>query len=568
MSRPCAWAARALAAALAAYLMVVGQATSAPAAEGDPLRVLVVGDSISHGSGGDYTWRMRFSRIMAAAGAPVDLMGTRTDLHNEVRKLSDERAGATDGDYRTWAYADPTFIDREHMAQWGSTYRDQRLAVGDAVARTQPAVVLTQLGTNDLTWLGSPEGAMEWVRDYVAAVRRAKPDTAIVLGTVPRRYDSWVGSYVLVEQSATFNALLTGYAAETTTPESSVVVAETASDFDPRVDTYDGTHPGAMGESRIATAMALAMQRLGLAKGVPEVAATYTWDVRAPAPTVTTAPRTATVSWSRESTGASGMYVRVRNVTAGETSTTQLPYAAGLADGDTWTLNGLAGGARYELSLRPAKGTMLGLPGPVTSALVPSAVPLTCTVTMPSRVSITRPVLTLTAGYRPDCAATGATSARWALANSGGTQKATIAYPATSTTATDTAIAAGTYTWKPLGAVNRDRVPLSQNTVATSARFGSSGTLTATRSGSRVTITATASRYMAYLDRYARITPTAQALIQYRLADGSWKTLKYAYPTATKAYVWSYTYSGTRTYRLLLPDASNYWGSASASVTR
>ena len=67
-------------------------------------RVLLFGDSITHGRDGDWTWRYRLWRqLQDAWERDVDFVGPADDLHSASR-----------------AYQDPLF-DRDHASRWGTT---------------------------------------------------------------------------------------------------------------------------------------------------------------------------------------------------------------------------------------------------------------------------------------------------------------------------------------------------------------------------------------------------------------------------------------------------------------
>ncbi len=71
-----------------------------------PTRVLIVGDSVTIGDAGDYTWR-RFSwKGLEQTGASVDFVGPYRATHDH------------DKDKDTGTYADPIF-DPDHAAKWG-----------------------------------------------------------------------------------------------------------------------------------------------------------------------------------------------------------------------------------------------------------------------------------------------------------------------------------------------------------------------------------------------------------------------------------------------------------------
>ena len=69
---------------------------------------MVVGDSISHGSAGDYTWRYRLWKHLTGNGVAVDFVGPRRGLFDSVRSPSGEVID-------TNTYADRAF-DSDHNA--------------------------------------------------------------------------------------------------------------------------------------------------------------------------------------------------------------------------------------------------------------------------------------------------------------------------------------------------------------------------------------------------------------------------------------------------------------------
>src|SRR4030095_1828177 len=102
--------------------------------------MMIVGDSISHGSSGDYTWRYRLYKHLTANGIAVDFVGPRNDLEN----IMTTQAG--DGDQ---TYADPDF-DTDHDSQSGRTLVDEAAVIGSKVREYNPDYLLVLLGINDL----------------------------------------------------------------------------------------------------------------------------------------------------------------------------------------------------------------------------------------------------------------------------------------------------------------------------------------------------------------------------------------------------------------------------------
>src|SRR4051794_32428419 len=133
---------RALRGLVAAALLAAGLVGVPPApvaaAPDDPLRILVVGDSMTQGSSGDWTWRYRLWRHLTDAGLAIDFVGPRTDLYDNV---ADQL-----GDH---SYVDAAF-DQDHAAKWGLSLAfmaaDPPTGIGwsidELVAAYHPDVVL------------------------------------------------------------------------------------------------------------------------------------------------------------------------------------------------------------------------------------------------------------------------------------------------------------------------------------------------------------------------------------------------------------------------------------------
>ncbi|WP_170201449.1 GDSL-type esterase/lipase family protein [Actinocorallia herbida] len=210
------------------------------------IRIMIVGDSISHGSSGDWTWRYRLWKHLRVHGVELDLVGPRDDLD----AITTAAPGDGDG-----AYADPDF-DPDHDAQWGRPFLAEKDEIESKVRVHRPDLLLVLLGINDLFWHGLPAEENEAnVRSFVAAARRGAPGLRLVLGTVldtQRARDDVVFNARVSE----FNRRLVLLADDLSTPGSPVAIAPTATEFVASAHTWDGTHPNPRGELRIAAAFA------------------------------------------------------------------------------------------------------------------------------------------------------------------------------------------------------------------------------------------------------------------------------------------------------------------------
>ena len=131
----------------------------------DPVRILLVGDSVTQGSAGDWTWRYRLWKHFQAAGVAVDFVGPRDDLYDNV--------SATLG---SQAYVDAAF-DRDHAARWGMSVDVPDVPIATLVEEYRPDVVVEMLGVNDLVFGGrAPETVANRVGD--SSTRPGRPTPA------------------------------------------------------------------------------------------------------------------------------------------------------------------------------------------------------------------------------------------------------------------------------------------------------------------------------------------------------------------------------------------------------
>lgn len=220
------------------------------AAETASVDVMVVGDSITQGRSGDWTWRYHFSRQLAAS---VEMVGPRNDLY------------AGDGAFGSHAYADPGF-DSDHDAQWGQAIFQAAEHIRADVRTEQPDQLVVLLGINDLIRFDrSAEQAIDSLHTFIAEAREGRAKLPIILGTLlpseRARNDADFAARV-----AAFNAALRSTEAVLSTDASPILVAETAAAINPRLDLYDGLHPNARGEMRIAEAFVDALSRAGVGR--------------------------------------------------------------------------------------------------------------------------------------------------------------------------------------------------------------------------------------------------------------------------------------------------------------
>jgi hypothetical protein len=244
---------------------------SAQAAEVDATRVMLVGDSITQGHRGEYTWRYFLWQQLQG----VDFVGSRTGT------FSDFNWNYNGAD----AYADGAF-DQDHVATYGGQLAmdgvrgcnaegfclEQIDPIGERVAQYQPDIVVSMYGINDLTARTAPEVLADY-RAWIERVRSGRADIDIVVTKLAWEWAAPAG------RVAEFNAGLDVIANELSTDASRIVVASMTEGYT-QSDTRDNVHPTTGGYRKIARMMGRTLASMGV---------TYV-EQAVPAPTPVVAP--------------------------------------------------------------------------------------------------------------------------------------------------------------------------------------------------------------------------------------------------------------------------------------
>jgi len=210
---------------LAAALLALFMAVPAPA-QTNPVRIMPLGDSITGSPG---CWRaILWNRLQNSGYRDIDFVGT----------LGPQGCGQPyDGD------------NEGHGGALVTDVADQNLLLG-WLSATNPDVVLMHFGTNDV-WSARSTGTILAAYDTLLNQMRANNPRMRVLvaqlipmnpGTCPQ-----CGQRVVE-----LNAAIPGWAASRSTAQSPVVVVDQWTGFSTASDTYDGVHPNASGDQKLA----------------------------------------------------------------------------------------------------------------------------------------------------------------------------------------------------------------------------------------------------------------------------------------------------------------------------
>jgi hypothetical protein len=355
---------------------------------------MVVGDSISQGLEGDYTWRYRLAQHLAGSGRPVDFVGPYTGTTRVPATLPAGFPNTPTPPVFNGAYRDYMTFDSNHFAQWG---RQAHQAMGDIraqVAAYQPDYVLVELGFNDLGWgVSNPDGLIADMRTLIGEARAGRSGVQVLVANVVHReplaqlpqLDAVINEY---------NGKLGPALAALSTAGQPVALVDISSGYAYATDAYDGLHPNNIGEYKIARAFANVLSStfgFGSAFGaVPTVPVLL--NPSTPAGITATATGTGIlVSWSH-SFGAGGYWFEQRLKDAGQAwQRAPLPIPA-----DQWNTGWLTRGAEYEFRVLPVRGNLTGGASPVASAV---ANPLTANC--PPNITTTPGTRSLTVSWSP-----------------------------------------------------------------------------------------------------------------------------------------------------------------------
>ncbi len=199
------------------------------------------------GSAGEHTWRYRmWHHLCATYGGPFTLVGPRETLYDKAADAPTSHA-----------YADPGF-PRAHLAGWGEGWLHMAPLIADAVRAARADVLLVSLGLIDLGFYTNAEQTAQNARAFAAEARSANPRIRMVwLPVIPNVRAA--NDEPFAAQVTAFNELLAKTAADLDDSASPILMASVPDTWDIHTDTYDGTHPNATGEHKLAAAFAEAM---------------------------------------------------------------------------------------------------------------------------------------------------------------------------------------------------------------------------------------------------------------------------------------------------------------------
>jgi lysophospholipase L1-like esterase len=201
------------------------------------IRVLPLGDSITHGNRKSRTYRYPlWTKLIDSGlnfdGIHFDLVGSQNSNHNGDPLWPDYRGHA---------------FDRDHEGHWG--WRAEQV-LGGLPAWLEgytPDIVLLHLGTNDVFDNQTTLSTISEIGQIIDVLRADNPTVIVLLAKILPTLDP--ASNQRIDE---LNQQIDSIAVLKSTPESPVVVVDQNLGFSAGEDTYDGIHPNLTGEEKMA----------------------------------------------------------------------------------------------------------------------------------------------------------------------------------------------------------------------------------------------------------------------------------------------------------------------------
>lgn len=205
--------------AVAVAAMLCGQLAKA---QGAPVRIMPLGDSLTSSVDGQASYRYWLYKYLQGAGYNVTFVGTLWGVGDGVSSI----------------YSD---FPQNHEGHPGATSDDILQGIDNWAAQDQPNIVLLLIGANDFQDGQPPGHPFVNTGRIITRIRAVNPNVVVLLAMIPplagQRYKDQVYDYLIYK-----------YAPGWSTPTSPVRVVDLWTGFATWQDTLDGQHPNEAGE--------------------------------------------------------------------------------------------------------------------------------------------------------------------------------------------------------------------------------------------------------------------------------------------------------------------------------
>ncbi len=218
-----------LALALAAPAAFAAPADAGPSA----VRIACIGDSITQAMAPRWSYRYPLWKLLLDAGVTVDMVGSVRDNARRTRSNYPRHLGRE--------------FDRDHEGHWGWRADEVLRRLPRWLEGYVPDIALIHLGTNDVFRGEDNASTVQELAHIIDALRARSPTVIVLLAQIIPSADPAAN-----ERIADLNRRLPALAQATRSAASPVIVVDLFSDYDGVRDNYDGVHPNAVGEAKMA----------------------------------------------------------------------------------------------------------------------------------------------------------------------------------------------------------------------------------------------------------------------------------------------------------------------------
>ncbi|KAL0932878.1 fibronectin type III domain-containing protein [Colletotrichum truncatum] len=239
--------------------------TDMPTNAGQPIKIMIVGDSMSQGHEGDFTWRYRLWQWLQKEDVDFQFVGpytgTKTPIEAHPPKpppLKDvsppENMLDDSGPIDAGGYAHGVDFPSHHFSVWGEQAAHSAQNISTNTELFKPDYLLVMLGFNDMGWgILNPEGTVGAMKKLLANARAANPTLRFAVANVPQRTPV-DGTENLLKMVKTYNHLLKASIGDWSLEDSPVKLVRVWETYNCSEGSYDGLHPNSIGEFQIAKA--------------------------------------------------------------------------------------------------------------------------------------------------------------------------------------------------------------------------------------------------------------------------------------------------------------------------
>ena len=212
-------------------LLLTTLVVSSGVARGGGQTIMPLGDSITEGSPFQNSYRRPLWHMLQSVGYDADFIGSRA---------TNEGSPPPDPDFDPDHEGHSGWTTDEILNGW-----DGEPSLAEWLAVRAPDVVLLHLGTNDILSGQANASTADELGQVIDTLRGANPSVTVLIAQI-------IPAAGLAPAMEDLNARIAQLAVAKDLSDSPIRVVDLYSGFDPTVDTYDGVHPNASGELKMA----------------------------------------------------------------------------------------------------------------------------------------------------------------------------------------------------------------------------------------------------------------------------------------------------------------------------